>query len=101
MENTLKNLAEILVGLDDYVGDNIVLDDHEFSVDGKLIFITGKIAYTFNVSVGDHFTPSYTDREFYFADLIVKVYQNSNDEEGLVLSEDQLKILYKFLERFA
>lgn len=101
MESTLMTLAEKLVGLDNYVGDNIVLDDHEFSIDEKLIFVTGKIAYTFNTSVGDYFTPSYTDREFYFADLTVNVYQNSDDEDGSLLTNDQLEILYKYIKKFA
>jgi hypothetical protein len=100
MENTLKNLAEILVGLDNYVGDNIVLDEHEFSVDEKLIFVTGKIEYTFNTNVGDYFTPSYTNRKFYFADLNVKIFENS-DEVGSLLTNEQLEILYKYIKKYA
>lgn len=100
MENVLKNLAEKLVGLDNYVGDNIVLDEQEFEVDEKLIFITGKIAYTFNLSVGDYYTPSSTDREFYFADLTVKVYQDLDDENGTLLTNDQLEILYKYIKKY-
>lgn len=101
MENILKSLAEKLVGLDNYVGDNIVLDDQEFEVDEKLIFITGKIAYVFNLSVGDHYTPSSTDREFYYADLTVKVYQDLDDENGTLLTNDQLEILYKYIKKYA
>ena len=94
------NLANILVGLDNYVGDDILLNDQEFNIDEKIVFVSGKIAYTFEKSVGDYFTPSCTDRNFYFADLNVKIYENSDDEEGSILSNEQLEILYKNIERY-
>ena len=95
------NLANILVGLDNYVGDDILLKDQEFDIDEKIVFVSGKITYTFKKSVGDYSTPSYTDRNFYFADLNVKIYENSDDEEGSILSNEQLEILYKNIERYS
>jgi hypothetical protein len=100
MENILNNLTEKLVGLDNYVGDDIILDEQEFDINEKTVFVSGKITYTFKKSVGDYLTPSYIDRNFYSADLNVKIYENSDDEEGSILSNEQLDMLYKNIKRY-
>ena len=100
MENILNNLAEKLVGLDNYVGDDIILDEQEFDINEKTVSVSGKITYTFKKSVGDYLTPSYIDREFYYADLTVKVYQDLDDENGTLLTNDQLEILYKYIKKY-
>jgi hypothetical protein len=102
--NILSLLAEKLVEFDNYEEydeyDAVIFDNHEIDIDEKIIFVSGKIAYTWNESIGDYFTPSYTEREFYFADLNVKIFENLDDEDGKVLSEEELKKLYNLIEKF-
>lgn len=98
----ITKLAIKLSSLDDYKKsdgyDVIILEDYEAYIDGVLIFISGKIYYTWDICAGDYpYTPSTSDRIFDSAELEVTFFVDNEDEVGVKFNDEQLSVLYNQL----
>lgn len=98
----ITKLAIKLSSLDDYKKsdgyDVIILEDYEAYIDGVLIFISGKIYYTWDICAGDYpYTPSTSDRIFDSAELEVTFFVDNENEVGVKFNDEQLSVLYNQL----
>lgn len=93
MYELLNKLATKLSSLEDNDGE-VILKDEEFDIDGTLFFVSGSINYTISYSHGDYYTPEYSSRDFYYAELDIKYYDEES-ETDIVLNDSEIKHVIK------